>query len=153
MALFYYPNGGELRQIEADSYRRIQSAPTGADYGWQQTLIWDSGLTESYFSGDLNPNTSFQKTGSRCGNNGQGIGYTKDGQAFCAENGTPPRRRLESLNFTYVPADGICNTEFLKNESVILTLPTCPDIEGDIRNPDCSDCCRELLPIARRISV
>ena len=153
MPLFYYPSGADIRQIEADSYRRVQSAPVGSEYGWQQTLTWNSGLTESYFTGDYDETAAFTLPGSRCGNFDQGISYKRNNVNFCAENGRPPRQRLSSISFAFIPANGVCNIEFIKDETVILTLPTCPDIGEDSRNPNCSDCCRELLTIAREIRV
>lgn len=152
MPLFYYPQNGDIRQIEADSYQRVNFSTTGNEYGWKGFLVWEGGFSESGFTGYTDPNTSYVVSGNRCGINDQGIAYTRDADQLCAENGRAPRTRLSSLRFEYFPATG-CRTEFIKDGAVILTLNTCPDIGEDSRNPNCSDCCRELLTIAREIRV
>lgn len=45
---------------------------------------------------------------------------------------------------------GTCSTIFKLNGSTVLTLGTCPEITN---GRGCSDCCKELLPIARSITL
>lgn len=45
---------------------------------------------------------------------------------------------------------GACKTLFQLNGSTVLTLNECPEV---MERDSCSDCCAELLPIARRISI
>ena len=48
----------------------------------------------------------------------------------------------------YVP--GGCVTTFTLNGSTVLTLNSCPEVTN---GNECRHCCKELLPIARRIDV
>ena len=45
---------------------------------------------------------------------------------------------------------GDCQTIFKLNGATVLILPDCPDVT---KNTGCSECCRELLPMLRDISV
>ncbi len=44
-----------------------------------------------------------------------------------------------------------CETTFTLNGLTVLALPTCPEVTNG--QDDCSDCCAQLLPIARSITI
>lgn len=48
-----------------------------------------------------------------------------------------------------------CKTTFLRagNTSLVVTFPICPEIKDDSRQPGCEDCCAQLLPLIRGLSV
>ncbi len=46
---------------------------------------------------------------------------------------------------------GACITKFYRGETLVLTLEECPEVTNG--REDCSDCCRQRLPIARAITV
>ena len=103
MPFFYYPDGGDTYQIEADRYEISGFNTENSQAGWFQNLVWDSGLSETVFGQDTDPNTIYQVTGDRCGGGGQGLSYTKNSIIQCAQNGSSPRRRLTSISFFYSP--------------------------------------------------
>lgn len=150
---FYYERDGEVYQIVADRFERVNVTDDGSEHGWYQNLVWDSGLTETVKDPNVDPNAVFNVTGERCGGNNQGLQVIVDGANRCAQDGRPPRQRLQSISFFYVGAVS-CRTIFYRNNQAVLTLDTCPAInDGDPRNEACSACCRQLLPIVRNIRV
>ncbi len=48
-------------------------------------------------------------------------------------------------------AAGGCQTEFFLNGNSVLVIPTCPEVLDSSEENECSDCCRQLLPLARSI--
>lgn len=154
MPRYYYQQENKTYQIEADSF--TQSA--GAAFGqWFSTHVWNSGQTDVTFTGETDPLTVYTVPSVRCGANDQGQIYTVNGASFCGQNGTPPRVRSVSLSFSFVPSGLSCLTEFIKNGLVIRAVTnsgSCQQINIDPRDDDgCSQCCRELLSIARGISI
>lgn len=166
MSFFYYQENGQYRQIEADSFTQVGTPVVGNFLGAGRYTFTGLGLCT---------NQSLSTTQDIKGADNLGLFPFN-----CQTSGTSPNThpyqvvRLYlcsgaevtvgtlfgqsykgSLNISRL-ADACssgCITTFYQGSTVIQTLSFCPTIDEDIRNPDCSQCCSELLPMLRAISV
>jgi hypothetical protein len=109
-------------------------------------------------------------SGTGCGGGYGGVTFTVESEGGASEEivavtqtGFPNAIKWKSTvihEVTYTldsgqstACDGDCVTRFYRGDTVIRSFPDCPVIEEDIRTPGCSECCRELLPLVRGISI
>lgn len=177
MAYFYYQEGAETRQVEADSYQRIRGSQllyTVTIEGIFRTVRCDDGdiqinfitTTKDDVPGPLGA-VSFEPSGTGCegGDRGVSLYIESNASQLFIENvwtGFPSVRKLHSYSVSAVNAEttgtsdnveGACVTQFLRGGEVVLELSFCPPVDGDPRDEGCSACCRELLPIVRSLRV
>lgn len=151
MAFFYYQQGGESYQVEADSY--LQGAPADDS---SLGILYSNGF-EYKPPGIINDPLTTPVLGA--------LSYS-----ITAASTSPTGYRItyrncagETITDSYFPGSleiprtgvcsGDCETKFITGGTTILTLNSCPEILGDPRNPGCRDCCRELLPLIRGLSL
>ncbi len=155
---YYYELNDETYQIEADSYSRIGSSqgnnsvqlshPMNAgpiDVTYPQPVSTVESLGDTWSS---EPGGPSHKQNIPCpipDINGNSL-YLDFNPGFYFDNVGTCRYRVSFVG-------GGCITEFYRSGSVIRTLDSCPPISDDPRNEGCSACCRELLPIVRRLRV
>ena len=171
----YYRRGDEWVRVDADSYERKHESdpnytPLGKcenvryNVGYYIYYIYAYGGAERrvyvYWSGVYGPITKIDA-------GADGVVYgaikTRDGvlTSVKAQDGAGVLRFPEELYIARFdggpdncgdPNGGVgkCTTVFKRNGSIVLALDSCPDVtNGD----ECADCCKELLPMARSITI
>lgn len=172
----YYRRDDEWVRVAADAYERVTEPSQGGQCdGQSYAVTWTTvyEITRGRFAGEvrettltdfatgpvegpmLQPSNPTQRSGYIAANHPNGRWFS-------------PNRfvdyvilRLRDISIvprfpdSYVscPADseGTCSTVFTLNGNEVLTLGSCPEVTTGPNG--CRNCCRELLPIARSITV
>ena len=152
MPYFYYEQNGERYQIIADRYERSSENNNIAQLSWAMNIgpiqaTYDrpiisirslGGTWKPYFD---QPDRACPTSPSFSGN------------SIYHEFDDPYTDNSGVCDYEITLAGDTCKTLFYIGETVIRTLNSCPAISDDPRNPGCSECCRELLPMAKNIII
>lgn len=152
MRFYYADQSGNTRQIEADSYRRIENG--------NQTVVryshdMNSGPYDQTFSGAIITINSLGGTWLP--------NPTQAPRACLSSPAYQGNRIYDDFDAPYGDNSGTCvydvtislgcKTDFYLNGAIVLSLNYCPTIEDDPRNKSCDECCKELLSLARSIRI
>lgn len=162
----YYRQGDEWVRVEADDYAQETSSTPGqcsGNYRLAVNVTWTGfGQTQTRRleagGGYRGPLTNFRVQTSP---NGQKLEWYVDtvsngtvliGSVFY-DRGTPYSGDFDPFYFGGDDNCGAesCITTFTLGGSVVLTLDDCPEVTGGPH--DCSDCCRQHLPVMRSLSL
>ncbi len=154
MPYFYVTQNGETRQVEADYYERTAGNSGSFSYVLDSTTGPISIQAPGNIVSISDVRTRWNPFGRRNGSgdlnlysaifpiDGANVFYQYD-SAYGDNFGV-----LEYLVFWNSAAQRLCT-----NGAGCIDYPPDAGIEPDVRNPDCSDCCRSLLPIIRGINI
>lgn len=150
MAYFYYPIGGELRQVEADRFTQA----TGGNDG-SLGIIYSTGFEyrpHGITSDPLTTPVVAVRNYSIASTTATPTGFTITYEA-CDGSIVVDGYYPDSLEIPRTGVCGGCQTLFYVGNTIVLTLSRCPEIFPDERNEGCTPCCQQLLPIARRLRI
>lgn len=151
MAYFYYQDGANLRQIEADNYQQLSGDNATVDFTWPMK---DGPIRASFgrpIVKVLSLGDSFSKIPSGGTFEPCPTDLNYSGNSIYHEFDTLYDDNRGSCSYR-VTVSG-CITKFYKAGIVTLTLNDCPPINEDPRNLGCSECCRSLLPTLRSLHI
>lgn len=119
-------------------------------------LLPCNGVIDSQTSSDVATAERLGYTGTR-GNATRPTGFVVAGIRYLTSGGGLTGVTTQVISVTAVRQDGLpddcgsrCTTKFYRNDSLTLELPDCPEVTN---GRGCSDCCAELLPLARSIRI